>query len=84
MAALWQKRVGGRVWAYKGQSDYSHIMYSDTGIISKIGRKMGVGFYANEDYYIERMRSMDGYGFSRTGSFRYPTAGSNAKMIRFG
>ena len=81
IAALWQQRVGGKVWAYEGRSDYSHIMYPEN--YSKVDAFMIRDSLSDKIKISINIRRKQ-WGFSRHGSDYYPKADNGARRIMYG
>ncbi|NOJ74148.1 hypothetical protein [Paenibacillus alvei] len=81
-AKAWANLVGGTTWAYEGKTTYQYMMYPREYFTwnAKINR-LFAGKWADYAEFVELAR--ESYKFSRTGSVRYPEAGSGATLLKF-
>lgn len=81
-AQAWVNQVGGRTQAYEGKTTYQYMMYPREYFTwnALINRKLG-GKWADYAEFVDLARMS--YGFSRTGSVRYPEAGNGATLLKF-
>lgn len=81
-AQAWVNQVGGTTWAYKGKTTYQYMMYPREYFSwkAKVNRALG-GKWAAYAEFVELARMS--YGFSSTGSARYPEATNKATLLKF-
>lgn len=70
----WVNQVGGTTWAFEGKTTYEYIMYPQGY------SKFKPWHWATRSTIINARKN---YGFSISGSYRYPGAGTDAREVMF-
>ncbi|MBD3920026.1 RHS repeat protein [Paenibacillus sp. PR3] len=81
-AQAWVNQVGGTTWAYEGKTTYQYMMYPREYFSwkAKVNRALG-GKWSTYAEFVDLARMS--YGFSSTGSARYPEATGGATLLKF-